>query len=58
MNIENIKLFKNGRIGGYINSKGWRFLSNIEVDNIIKKNMKGGGYRGNISRTLKQILKQ
>ena len=55
MNIESIKLFKNGRIGGYINKKGWRFLSNIEVDNIIKKNMKGGN-KSEIYKKLKNIL--
>jgi hypothetical protein len=55
MNIENIKLFKNGRIGGYINKKGWRFLSNCEVDNIIKQNMKGGN-KSEIYNKLKNIL--
>ena len=55
MSIENIKLFKNGRIGGYINSKGWRFLSNFEVDNIMKQNMKGGD-KPEIYSKLKNIL--
>jgi hypothetical protein len=55
--IIDVKILKNGRVGGYIienNVKKFRFLSNKDVEKIV---MKGGNSEIVIDRKLKRLLK-
>ena len=54
--IIDVKILKNGRVGGYIienNVKKFRFLSNKDVEKIV---MKGGNSEIVIDRKLKGLL--